>query len=362
MSWVGLADNEGVQFDLGGLLGRTRPPSLQMADRGNALACRGTILLEADVAQFTVPRPLIDHGLGASYTLSVAFGESDMLDFTLSVGDGSWEHRLPLRITNDLQVVRVSYAWDTTTRAGILSVYQPRSRHLSQCIVPNPKPIPWAALRELVHDAPEQCRDNDVRFVAVSRAFEPAGAMPGLSGAVEISTPSGARPIRHIVAGDLILTPEGRARRVVAPVRRILPARGSFAPHRLRAPYLGLSRDLTMSGETLVHLEGSDVEYLLGVEGVLAQADQLGETRSELIGEDRATACYHQLILEDVDVFDAGIGVGSLDLGAGARDGVADATTLWADVPRDGPRGHAPAPYPLARTYEIVTLNAARAA
>ncbi|MEM9437282.1 MAG: Hint domain-containing protein [Pseudomonadota bacterium] len=362
MSWVGLADGEEAQFDLGGLLGRTRPPSLRMADRKSALACRGTIMLEADVAQFTVPRPLIDYGLGASYTFSVAFGDSDMLDFTLSVGAGAWEHRLPLRITNDLQVVRIAYAWDTTTRAGILSVYQPRSRHLSQCIVPNPKPIPWAALRELVHDAPEQCRENDVRFLAVSRAFEPAGAMPGLSGAVEVATPTGARPIREIVAGDLVLTPTGAARRVAAPVRRIVPARGSFAAHRLRAPYLGLARDLTLSGETLVHLEGPDVEYLLGVEGVLAQADQLGETRAPVIAEQRATACYHQLVLEDVDVFDAGIGVASLDLGAGARDGVAGATTLWADVPDGGPQGHAPAPFSLARTYEIVTLNAARAA
>lgn len=362
MSWVGLADGHEAEFDLSGLMGRAGRRALQPPGRQELQACRRTIVLEADVAQFTVPRPLIGHGLGASFALSVAFGTSDMLDFSLSIGQDTWEHRLPLKITDDLQVVRISLAWDTATGAGVLSVYQPRSRHLAQCLVEAPRPMPWAALRSLVHEAPEMCLTNDVRFLAVSRHFEPAGAMPGLSGATGIATPVGIRPIREIVAGDLVLTPEGVARQVVTAVRRILPARGSFATHVLRAPYLGLARDITVSAETLVHLEGSDVEYLLGVEAVLAQADQLGEVRAAQGTRDRPTACYYQLVLEDVDVLDAGVGVSSLDLGAAARRGIAAATTLWADVEAEALQGHPPPPFPLARAYEIVTINAVRAA
>ncbi|MEM6896517.1 MAG: Hint domain-containing protein, partial [Pseudomonadota bacterium] len=276
MNWVGLADAHEVEFDLTGLSNRTRRQPVKLTQRPDALACRGTLMLEADVAAFTVPRDLISHGLGASFKLSVAFGRNDHLDFMLSIGDGYWEHRLPLNITDEVEVVRITYAWDAATRAAVLSVYQPRSQHLAQVLVPAPRPVPWAALRALIHDAPEMCRVNDVSFVALSRAFEPAGPMPGLTRRCEIATPLGMRPIGDMDTGDVVLTPRGAACRVLAQVRRRLPARGSFAPYVLRAPSMGLEHDLTLSAESLVELEGSDVEYLLGTERVLAQARQIG--------------------------------------------------------------------------------------
>ncbi|MEO1796483.1 MAG: Hint domain-containing protein [Pseudomonadota bacterium] len=363
MSWVGLADAQGAEFDLTGLHGRPRKRApIAQTSREDALATRGTILLEADVAQFTVPRPLIGYGLGASFMLKVDFGTEDKLDFMLSIGDGCWQHRLPLRITNDLQVVRISYAWDAASRAGVLSVFQPRSRHLAQCLVPAPRPLPWAVLRTLMHEAPEMCRENDVGFVALSRGFEPAGPMPGIHGSIELATPQGMRPIRDIGMGARVLSPEGRTLRVMRAVKRLLPARGSFAPHTLRAPYLGLERDLTLSGETLVKLEGSDVEYLLGVEAVLAQVNQIGEHRAPRIHPRASTATYHQLILDEVDTVDATIGVSSLDLSPVPREGLAAATTLWADVSPRAPVRPASEPLPVARGYEIVSLNATRAA
>lgn len=358
MSWVGLADARGAQFDLTGLSNRPRRQPQKVADRPGALATRGTLLMEADVAQFAVPRPLIDHGLGASYGLTVAFGEADALEFTLSIGQSRWIHKLPLMITNELQVVRISYAWDAASQAAVLSVFQPRSQHLAQVLLPAPRPIPLAALRGLIHDAPEMCRANDISFVALSRAFEPAGAMPGLARQTQVATPEGLRTVTDIKAGDEVLTMDDEAVPVLATVKRTLPARGSFAPCRLRAPYLGLARDLHLSAETLVELQGSDVEYLLGVEQVLAQASQVGERDSA--GSDVLTATYHQLILPQPELLDASIGVLSLNLGAALPKGIAAATTLWADAP--GPVAHEAQPYPLARPYEVVTLNAARAA
>ncbi|MEM1100124.1 MAG: Hint domain-containing protein [Pseudomonadota bacterium] len=362
MTWIGLADPQGAEFDLVGLGNRARLPHAPGGDRAAALACRGTILFEADVAQFTVPRPLIGHGIGASFMLKVDFGTEDKLDFTMTVGDGIWQHRLPLKITNDLQVVRVSYAWDTETRAGVLSVYQPRSRHLAQCLVPEPRPVPWAVLRSLIHDAPDMCRSNEMSFVALSRAFEPAGPMPGLDGNVEVATPEGMRRICEIGAEDRVLSVDGRPLRVIRRVCRQLPARGSFAPFRLRAPYLGLERDMTLSGETLVRLDGPDVEYLLGVEAVLAQTNQLGESRAASVHPRAALASYHQLVLEEADIFDTSVGIASLDLTMADRDGLGAATTLWADLARRAPVGPARTETPLARPYEIVTLNDTRAA
>ncbi|MEL6914484.1 MAG: Hint domain-containing protein [Pseudomonadota bacterium] len=362
MSWVGLADAQGAEFDLLGLENRARVGMRPARARDDALACRGTILFEADVAQFTVPRPLVGHGIGASFMLQVDFGTEDKLDFTLSVGDAVWQHRLPLKITNDLQVVRVSYAWDAASRAGVLSVYQPRSRHVAQCLVPEPRPVPWAVLRSLIHEAPDMCRANEMSFVALSRGFEPAGPMPGLRGDVEVATPGGMRRICEIGMEDRVLSPDGRPLRVIRPVRRQLPARGSFAPFRLRAPYLGLDHDLTLSGESLVRLEGPDVEYLLGVEAVLAQANQLGESRASSVRPRASLASYHQLVLEEADTLDTGVGISSLDLTPVPRAGLGAATTLWADMSQSAPVSARRDEIPLARPYEIMTLNATRAA
>ncbi|MEO1704629.1 MAG: hypothetical protein AAFR50_04730, partial [Pseudomonadota bacterium] len=59
---------------------------------------------------------------------------------------------------------------------------------------------------------------------------------------------------------------------------------------------------------------------------------------------------------------DATIGVSSLDLPPVPREGLAAATTLWADVSPRAPVRPASEPLPVARGYEIVSLNATRAA
>ncbi|MEM1374907.1 MAG: Hint domain-containing protein [Pseudomonadota bacterium] len=361
MSWVGLADRAGAQFDLTGLSNRPRRRPERVRESAGALATRGTLMLEADVAQFTIPRLLIDHGLGASFGLAIGFGETDSLEFALSIGDADWVESLPLRITDELQTVRMTYAWDAASRAAVLSIFQPRSQHLAQVILPAPRPIPLAALRSLIHEAPEMCRAGDIGFVALSRAFEPAGAMPGLARNTQFMTPSGLRFVSEIDRGDAVIDVEGRPQRVLSAARRTLPARGSFTPYRLRAPYLGLARDLISSGESLIELQGSDVEYLLGVERVLAHASQVGERDFAGSAADQTTVTYYQLLLERPVLVDASIGVLSLNLGAASPTGIAAATTLWADA---GPvlRGHDPQPFPVARSYEVVTLNASRAA
>ncbi|MEM6276596.1 MAG: Hint domain-containing protein [Pseudomonadota bacterium] len=361
MTWVGLADQGGAQFDLTGLSNRPRRRAERVVESAGALATRGTLMLEADVAQFTIPRLLIDHCLGASYGLVVAFGETDTLEFALSVGDADWVESLPLQITDELQTVRITYAWDAASRAAVLSIFQPRSQHLAQVILPSPRPIPLAALRSLIHEAPAMCRSGDIRFVALSRAFEPAGAMPGLARNTQIMTRDGLRFVSEIERGDMVIDVDGRLQRVQAAVRRVLPARGSFTPYRLRAPYLGLERDFVASGESLVELQGSDVEYLLGVERVLAHASQVAERDFAGEASEQTTVTYYQLLLERSVLMDASIGVLSLNLGAAVPTGIAAATTLWADA-GSVLRGHDPRPYPVARSYEVVTLNASRAA
>lgn len=362
MSWVGLADPTGAEFDLAGLSSRTRSPARALLDRPGALACRGTLLIEADIAQFTVPRPLVDHGLGASFGLRIEIGEEDAMAFTLSIGGQEWAHSLPLCITDELQSVKVSYAWDTATRAAVLSVYQPRSQHLAQVLLASPRPIPWPALRSLIHEAPSLCRRNQMTFVALSREFEPAGPMPGLLRNTPILTPFGPRPISELRAGDHVTTHGGGDVPIQATIRRTLPARGGFAPRHLQAPYLGLETDIVLSAESLIEFEGSDVEYLLGTDRVLAFAAQVGEPHLGLRRTQQQTVTYHQLVLDRVEVLESGIGVASMNLGAPRPSRIEAATTLWADVPARLTLDHGEWPLTIGRPYEIVTLASSRAA
>ncbi|MEM1237203.1 MAG: Hint domain-containing protein [Pseudomonadota bacterium] len=362
MSWVGLADCDDAEFDLTGLASRRRNHASQMPQCLDSLAYRGTIMVEANVAQFTVPRPLINHQHGEGFWLDMAFGTDDTLDFTLTIGDQMWEARLPLVITDMLHPVRITYSWDVATRAAILSVCQPRSYNLEQILLYAPRPIPWAALHGLIQDAPAMCRSNDVTYLAVSRGFEPAGMMPGVEGGTPVATTQGNVEMAKIRAGDTIITKDGRHVPVLGRLQRTLPARGSFTPFNLRAPYLGLKRDVILAGEALVQLEGADVEYLLGCERVLAQVNQLGEGKSSPLRSDHPTVSYHQLVFDGVEILNAGVGICSMNFATQRPNRIAAAATLWADLHGNWPGHHGTEPHPIARPYEIVTINASRAA
>ncbi|MEO0485485.1 MAG: Hint domain-containing protein [Pseudomonadota bacterium] len=360
MTWIGLADVNGAAFDLNGLQGGQGGAELLGAAGGAAQ--RGTILLEAEIAHYTVPRPLIQGGLGASFQIAIAIGTRDNLDFRLSAGGEDLARTLSLRVTDEPQTLKVSYAWDVASGAAVLSVYQPQSNHLEQVLISSPKALPWAALRSMMHEGTTMCRANQVAFLAISKDFEPAGPMPGLTGELEVSTPLGPRPIRDIAPGDWVLTGDGRASNVLASVSRSVPARGSFTPYLLRAPYLGLERDVVLSAESYVQFHGSDVEYLLGVESVLGHAGQVGEKHG--VGGDLAApvVTYYQLVLPSVEIMEGSASVCSMNFGSAAPDPIARAATLWADVGDRWLLQHGPNPHPVARQYEIVTLNAARAA
>jgi len=62
---------------------------------------------------------------------------------------------------------------------------------------------------------------------------------------------------------------------VLQTATRTVPARGSFAPIRMRAPYFGLQDDIIISPEQHVVIDGPEVEYLFSCEKVLTPARNL---------------------------------------------------------------------------------------
>ena len=132
--------------------------------------------------------------------------------------------------------------------------------------------------------------------------IEPLGPMPALTGNVPIRTPCGYRRVGHLKRGDLILTEMGETVPVLHVIRRRVPARGSFRPVRLRAPYFGLRQDVIVAPHQRLVLSGSQVEYTFGREAVLVPARYLinGVSALAVDGPDELT--YHQLLLPDHEV------------------------------------------------------------
>lgn len=87
-----------------------------------------------------------------------------------------------------------------------------------------------------------------------------------------VETPRGLVEAAELRPGDRILTLDDGPLPLRRLIRRRLPARGSFAPIRLRAPFFGLSGDILVSADQHVLISGPSVEYLCGTEEALVPA------------------------------------------------------------------------------------------
>ena len=88
---------------------------------------------------------------------------------------------------------------------------------------------------------------DDVDFLAISTRIEPVGPMPALTSRVPLATPNGQVETARLHRGDLVMTDTGDCVPILRKVSRTVPARGSFRPVRLRAPYFGLQRDIVVA-------------------------------------------------------------------------------------------------------------------
>ncbi len=110
-----------------------------------------------------------------------------------------------------------------------------------------------------------------------------------------IATVSGDCCIEDLVAGDLVLTMD----RGYQPVRWIgstkVPARGDLAPILIRKGALGNDRDLRVSPQHRMLLQGWQAEMLFGEQEVLATAKSLVNDHSILRDEGGEVEYFHML-------------------------------------------------------------------
>ena len=110
-----------------------------------------------------------------------------------------------------------------------------------------------------------------------------------------VATVSGDRLIEDLVAGDLVLTMDHGYQ----PIRWIgsskVPATGDFAPILIRKGALGNERDLRVSPQHRMLLQGWQAEMLFGEQEVLATAKSLVNDHSILRDEGSEVKYFHML-------------------------------------------------------------------
>jgi hypothetical protein len=205
--------------------------------------------------------------------------------------------------------------------------------------------------------------DRHMKFLALSTQIEPIGPMPSMTAHVPLATPWGQREVARLKRGDVVSAADGAGVPILQTVRRVVPARGSFRPIRLRAPYFGLLRDILVAPEQRLVIGGSDVEYMFGRERVLVPARHLVNGVSAMHASGGVTVTYHDLVLPGCDVVQAaGAPLETMFIGRIRRKPVMLAASLLAVFDRNGLPEHALSTYPVLRPFEAITLAETRAA
>jgi Hint domain len=245
-------------------------------------------------------------------------------------------HALPGPVAQAQGTGRLSLRFDAPGR-----VWQMRLDYLGQdSMTPavaegrDPLPLLPGDLYALSEGPFRSNRHSAVLWFGLTKGAALPQRAPWIGQRTPIDTPRGPVMAGHLSPGDLVCTADGGLLPLRGITRLDLPARGSFAPVILRAPFFGCSHDILVASDQLVALSGLEVEYLFDEEEVLIQAGDLVDGRSALAEQRRAVA---SVLLLEFD-FPALL--------------VADGCTLLAGQHRQ------PAPRRVLRGYETLTLMA----
>jgi len=261
-------------------------------------------------------------------------------------------------------ILRITYSWDLQGGAGRLAIEWPERQETSWTNTGPAVPISSRDMErlggffDLAHAHPE------LIYAALSDVVEPIGPMPSIAWGTPIQTQYGMRPIQHLKRGDLLQAANSDApQMVLSTIDRIVPALGSFAPVRLRAPYFGLKQDMIVGPDQRLLIGGSEVEYTFGCEYVLVPARHLVNGIAATSEEGGSLAHYAQVILpKHAPIVAAGTVVESLFVGRARRNkGLLDSSLLGTFDPIFLPE-QARAPYPVLSSFEAISLAERRAA
>ncbi len=359
MGWIGLRDRSGA-----------RPAECKTVEMGapglrglsdDALLARGTLAFElAFTDEEQVPRKLLEYERfdGWQRRLTVYLNADYSLSVDCQQGSAHSYVRLSGVHPENRSAVLVSCCWDAPERTGLLSVENLSNGAIRQAVFAAPIPLPAGDARRILECSAHTRVDRNIRFLAISDRAEPIGPRPTIAAGALVETVDGPRPIERIRLGDQVVTQTGGPRKVRWILRQELPARGQSTPITLRAPYFGLSNDITVTQEQKIVISGADTEYDFGRRALLVQARELiGHPGATVRCECTTMTCY-QLLLDEHDcLLVSGAWLSSLFIGRLALAPEVVATTGLAEVPASFLPVHPRHALPVLQPFEARALH-----
>lgn len=364
MAWLAICDHEERRLSLRGL-GTDKQELPLLQDTPEIQLRRGTILFETRVSA--------DAGLQKLFGYQITFPERRSLMFQALPGGGLAMVQVQGdAISNTVvqhsetgrtDVLRVTYTWDCDADWAEMTVEKPEEATIQSVDIENPQPLTVEDIRNLMLGRGNTAFSTDMIFAALSDQIEPVGPMPALLPSTPLETPWGFQAARNLKRGDTVVTRGDGIVPVLQTVMRVVPARGSFRPIRLRAPYFGLRQDIIVGPDQRVLIDGPEVEYLFGQEAVLVAARHLVNGFAALHEPCGPTICYAQILLpQHQTLMAAGIPIESLYISRLRRNRPQLQRTLLKDADRALLPEHPKPLFPVLRWYDAIHLARRRAA
>lgn len=364
MTWLALSDHEDRRLSLRGLGIDKHERPLLVDDPNTPLLC-GTIMFETRISANQDPKVLLsikatEPNLRSLTFQTIAGGGVSVVQVQ---GARKTHASLPLRAAEETDFIRVSYSWDATARSGRLTLEYPGKTMLSTTRVIDPQPLTLSDVRGLMLGQGDQVFARDMCFAALSNQIEPIGPSPTMLPDTPLATPWGYKPIASLRAGDTVMTQDAGVVPILHRLTRVVPARGSYGPIRLRAPYFGLQQDIIVSSHQPVLVDGPEVNYLFDQNAVLVPARHLINGFSAITEPCGPMVKYTQLLLPDNDaILAAGTALTSLNIGEISRNRDILSGTMLHHLDRDSLPLHPAPSQKVLSWHDVIHLARQRAA
>lgn len=364
MTWLALADKDDRRFSAFGIGGDKQDTPVCGTQQDDMLT-HGSIMFETRQSPDGRPQLLFGYKSVFPWLRSLTFQAIPGGGVAMVQVQGSdiTHAAIKHKDSGRSDVLRITYSWDSTAKWGRLAMEQPENNHVITVPVANPKPIAIEDLRNMMLGRGDQTFSSDVIFAALSSQIEPLGPMPTLLPSTPLETPWGYKPVSQLTRGDTVTTQESGVVPVLQRVSRTVPARGSYAPVRLRAPYYGLQQDIIVAPDQRLVIDGPEVEYLFNKEAVLVPARHLVNGFAALQENCGPTITYSQLVLPAHEtMLAAGTPAESLYIGRLRRQPVQLASSVLAATDRNQLPEHGKPAHSVLKAFEAITLASRRAA
>ena len=141
-------------------------------------------------------------------------------------------------------MVQITFSWDAPSGWAQLSLERHEESTVTSVQVNHLKAFYIEDLHDEILGKGDRRFSSDAVFVALSDEIEPVGPMPTLTLDTPIAIPWGHKDVRNLERCNTVITEPSGIVPILQRVTRTVPALGSFAPIRLRAPCLGCAKTL----------------------------------------------------------------------------------------------------------------------